>query len=82
MHNSTIAAEEHYRKAYEEAIRAINEKGKVEVSGSNGETLTINTGYCVRRSDIYSLVAQLAGYGHSEITVARYIKRILKKKSA
>jgi hypothetical protein len=82
MHNSTITAEERYRKVYEEAIKEINEKGKVEVSGNNGETLIVNTGYSVRRTDIYNLVAQLAGYGHSEITVARYIKRILKKKSA
>jgi hypothetical protein len=79
MHNSTVTTEKCYRKAYNEAIRAINEKGKVEVSNNKGETFTINTGYSMRRADIYSLVAQLAGYGHCERTAARYIKKILKK---
>ena len=79
MHNSTVTTEKCYRKAYNEAIRAINEKGKVEVANNKGETFTINTGYSMRRADVYSLVAQLAGYGHCERTAARYIKKILKK---
>jgi hypothetical protein len=79
MHNSTITTERCYRKAYDEAIRAINEKGKVEIRSNKGETFTINTAYSLRRADIYSLVAQLAGYGHCERTAARYIKKIIKE---
>ena len=81
MRKSTSTTEERYRKSYEKIIRAINEKGKIEITNGDGEIITIDTARSLRRIDIYYIVAQDVGYGHSEITAARYIKKIIKEKS-
>jgi hypothetical protein len=81
MHKSTLTTEEQYRKSYEKIIRSINKNGRVELTDRDGKPYTVNIGRSMRRIDIYSLIAQDVGYGHSEYTAARYIKKILKEKS-
>jgi hypothetical protein len=81
MRKSTQTTEELYRKSYEKIIREINAGGKVEIVGSDGQPFTVNTGRSLRRIDIYNIVAQDIGLGHSEYTAARYIKKIIKEKS-
>jgi predicted PP-loop superfamily ATPase len=80
MRKSTLIIEEKYMKSYEKIISEINKNGKVTICGSNGEPITVNTGRSIRRVDIYSLVAQDVGLGHSEHTVAWRIRKILKEK--
>jgi hypothetical protein len=81
MRKSTLTTEEQYRKSYKKIIREINKNGKVELANNKGEAYIINTGRSMRRIDIYSLVAQDAGYGHSEYTAARYVKKIIREKT-
>jgi hypothetical protein len=82
MWNSTLTTKKRYRDSYEKIIREINEKGKIEISDRNGEPIIIEAARSLRRIDLYYIIAQDVGYGHSEITAARYIKKILREKSA
>jgi hypothetical protein len=67
------------RASYDKVIKAINSgKGKITLSDS----VAIDAGKSLRKTDIYAIVSQDIGLGNCEQMIEKYVREYLKEKSA